>query len=69
MLVKDNQMRTANVKEKTKMMSRDHYRMLENFELLELVNDHSSNPELAVVLAERLEDLLSHWDYNPNEED
>jgi hypothetical protein len=48
--------------------TRDYYRMLENFELLELVNDHSSNPELAVVLAERLEDLLNNWDYDPREE-
>ena len=47
------------------MMSRDHYRMLENIELLELVNDHMANPELAVVLAERLEDLLNNWDYEP----
>jgi hypothetical protein len=24
-----------------------------------------ANPELAVVLAERLEDLLNNWDYEP----
>jgi hypothetical protein len=48
--------------------TRDYYRMLENFELLELVNDHMANPELAFVLAERLEDLLNNWDYDPNEE-
>lgn len=49
--------------------TRDYYRMLENTELLELVNDHMANPELAVVLAERLEDLLNNWDYDPRGED
>jgi hypothetical protein len=49
--------------------TRDYYRMLENFELVELVNDHMANPELAVVLAERLEDLLNSWDYDPRGED
>lgn len=46
-------------------MTRDHYRMLENIELIELVDDHMSNPELAIVLAERLEDLLNNWDFEP----